>query len=1025
MVFIGRSPKWAYSLLLLAIHCSVLAQSPVAAPLEERVSPAFLRSVPPNGGCAGATVVPVPPGVPVTVTGNNANAPTDPVFMANLVWEGFTITACSDFTVSYCGTTPLFLGGLVYLTTGCPLTNLVFNSAANIIPNACGDGNFAVHFPSLPAGTYYYPVLEAPGSSGDYTLVFTAAPCAATPPANAECSNAIMLSASDACEFVNGTVEHATTAGVTGTACGNGDVSDGVWYAFVATSPSVEITVEPSAEFNVHLSLIGGDCTGRTLLACAIGQNFGAATTLSATGLVVGDTFHLRVADWYAGIPRTSTFDICVVAVAASECEAAAGNVVPDAANVCYTGPSTAISATPSGTSIIPPGFSMLYLLTSSSGVVLAIDDQPSFNAPYIGDLSIHTLVHDPATFDPQDIRLGQSTIGSLNELFVQGGGAICASLDITGAGFTVENCCGANAGALQAVEDHVCWEEVPVVIAAQADGSAVVPPGFEVAYVLSTTPGGVIVDTASTPSFLVDAPGTYRIHAVVFDPLTISMDTIALDTTTIALLGSYFTIGGGELCGAIDPVGAGIRVALCCPGALGTLAFAEDLLCDTTGGASFTWTLEDADVPAGYTVLFLIATPDGAILDTTSTSSHVLAGPGIRHIHQLIYDSLTLDLSTALGEGATIGGLDTLLVQGGGEVCALLELVGAPVFVVDCRPANDECSNPELVAVQLLETCAGGLIQGDNTYATQGGASAPPCGDEGSTYADVWYVFNTGQNTGITILFDPGTMTSWGISVQDACDGTELLCENRPSAPVDIDTQANTQLLIRIFSDLSMGLPGQFTMCVTGAVTSTICDGAAISTADGETALTICQDATADVVDLTTTSVAPVNYTYVLTDTDSVIVAMVAGSSLDLNALPLGNYLVHGISHDGALAGASIGEPLMGITSTGQCSVFAANAVDVRVEVCSAIQDAEGSAWVIWPNPNTGRFTLAGGEAKGPVTVQVIASDGSLAHALRAVMQPDTPLSVELPASLVPGLYMVRVFSEGAAPAAHRMLVQ
>lgn len=1026
MVFTNCGPRWAYSALLLAMGCSVIAQSPAAVLLEGRISPESLRSVPPNGACAGASVVQVPMNTPVTVTGNNENAPTEPVFVANVVWEGFTTTTCSDFTVSYCGTTPHFLGGLVYLVTGCPITNLVFNSAANIVPNACGDGNFAVRFPSLPAGTYYYPVLEAPGSSGDYTLVFTAEPCEATPPANAECLGAIMLTPTDECEFVEGTVEHATAAGVTGTACGNGDVSDGVWYAFEATSSSTEITVQPSAEFNVHLSLIRGSCSNRTLLACAIGQNFGTATTLSASGLVVGDTYYLRVADWYAGSPRSSTFSICVVAGVTSECEAAAGNVIPDDANVCYSGPSTVISATPSGTSVVPAGHGTLFLLVSSSGVVLEMDDQPSFVAPYVGGFSIHTLVYDPATFDPQDILLGHITVGSLNERFVQGGGAICASLDITGAGFTVENCCNANAGTLSAMEDAICWEEVAVTIAAQADGNAVVPSGFGVRYVLSTGLEGAIIDTASTPSFLVDAPGTYHIHTVVFDPLTISMDTIVLDTTTVDVLGSYFTVGGGSLCGAIDPVGASIGVVSCCPGTLGTLAFAADTLCYTANGASFIWTLENADVPAGYTALFLIAATDGAILDTTSASTLVLDEPGIRTVHLLIYDSLTLDPVIALGEGASLSSLDARLVQGGGEICALLDLIGAPVSVIDCRPANDECSSAEFVAVRLLETCASGLVHGDNTYATQGAAAAPLCGDEDHIYPDVWYVLNTGENTGITILFDPGTMTSWGISVQDACDGRELLCEVRPAAPVDLDTRPDTQLLIRIFSDLSTGDPGRFTLCVTGAVTSTICDGASVSTTEGETSLTICQDAASDVIDFATTGTAPVNYTYVVTDADSIIVAVVAGNSLDFNGLMVGSYRVYGISYDGMLVGASVGEELERVTSTGQCLGISSGFVEVRVEICSGVEEARSAnAWSLWPNPNEGRFNLVGGGTEGPVDVHVFGPDGRLLHEQRMVTRPNALLPVQLPVHIAPGTYMVRILSGGQGPSIHRVVVQ
>lgn len=1013
----------SFLLFLCVGHCAH-AQVPTMLPAVEQVSPDLLGSVPPNGLCSGAGIVQVPMNTPVTVTGNNQNAPTDPVFVANVVWEGFTTNGCSDLIVSYCGTTPNFQGGLVYLTTGCPLTNLVFNSAGNIIPNICGDGNFGVRFPGLPAGTYYYPVLEAPGSGGDYTLVFFAEPCSVAPPVNAVCTGAIPLTPATTCEFVTGTVENATAANVTGTACGNGNVADGVWYSFVATSSSVEVTVNPSPEFNVHLSLIAGECAGQTLLACAIGQNFGTPTTLSSSGLVVGNTYYLRVADWYAGAPRTSTFDLCVVAMATSACEAAAGNVIPDMANVCFAGPSTTITATPSGTSVVPPGYSTIFLLVSSTEVVLQMNDQPTFAALYVGGFSIRTLVYDPITYDPGTIALGQTTIGSLNEQFIQGGGSICAGLDITGAGFTVENCCPAAAGSLTVTSTPVCWEEPGVLVTAAVNGDQVVPAGFVSRYLLARDVTGVIVDTASSPSFLVDTTGTYTIHTVVYDTLTYSLDSLALDTTTISEVGAFFVAGGGARCGALDLLGVAIDVVRCCPGALGQVMVANDTLCFRNEGVTFSWELLNADVPEGYSVIYVLADLNGSVLDTTSTAAFLLDAIGGYAVHQLIYDSLTFDLVTAIDEGFTISGMDALLVQGGGAVCALLDTAGTAIAVSDCRPANDDCSTPQFITVQVVEGCAAGLVQGDNTYATQEDAAAPSCGDPVSTFADVWYVFNSGANTGITINFDPGTMTAWGIAVQDACDGTELLCVTQPGAPMDLDVQPGVQLLVRVFTDLALGDPGAFAMCVTGAVTSTICNGGLVATSDDAAFLAVCQDGSPDVVEFSTNSTSPVNYTYMVTDLDSIIVAVVSGNSIDFNEMMLGTYLVHGVSHDGEFNGSSAGEPLEGLAVNGQCLAFASNTVEVRVEICSGITEALGGAWSIWPNPNNGHFSISGPGVESPMNLQVLSLDGRLVYERSIAPLPHAALSVELPVNSGSGSYIVRVLSGSAVSTAWRMVV-
>src|SRR5690606_14820264 len=131
--------------------------------------------------------------------------------------------------------------------------------------------------------------------------------------------------------------------------------------------------------------------------------------------------------------------------------------------------------------------------------------------------------------------------------------------------------------------------------------------------------------------------------------------------------------------------------------------------------------------------------------------------------------------------------------------------------------------------------------------------------------------------------------------------------------------------------------------------------DGGSVSTWNGQTILNVCQDALPDLIGFATSSTAPVNYTFVVTDMDSLIVAVIAGNALDFNGLMLGTDLVHGISHDGSLQGVAVGDPLMAITTTGQCLDIAQNAVEMRVEVCSGLEEGSAIGWSIWPNPNEG----------------------------------------------------------------------
>jgi len=124
---------------------------------------------------------------------------------------------------------------------------------------------------------------------------------------------------------------------------------------------------------------------------------------------------------------------------------------------------------------------------------------------------------------------------------------------------------CTVDAGDLTANATPVCLDaNGTVTIEATPAGNATIPTGYETIYVQSINPGAVINATAQTPSFEVDAAGTYTIHTIVFDPNTFDPSTIITGTTTINDLFTQFIQGGGSICASIDINGASIVVEDC-----------------------------------------------------------------------------------------------------------------------------------------------------------------------------------------------------------------------------------------------------------------------------------------------------------------------------------------------------------------------------------------------------------------------------------------------------------------------------
>ncbi len=356
-----------------------------------------------------------------------------------------------------------------------------------------------------------------------------------------------------------------------------------------------------------------------------------------------------------------------------------AGTLTATASSVCFNNGSASISATANGDDNVPAGYQTIYVLTSGSGLVIEqVNSTPSFTVTAGGLYTIHTLVYNPATLDLTIVVPGQTTGFDVNGLLVQGGGNICASLDVAGAPVTVDD---PNAGTLLPKIPNNCSSGNPVVLEALPQGNSNVPAGYQTIYVLTSGTGLVIEQVSSTPSFTVTAGGLYTIHTLVYNPATLDLTIVVPGQTTGFDVNGLLVQGGGSICASLDVAGA--QFIINDPSA-GTLTATSSTACFNNGSATISATANgDANVPAGYQTIYVLTSGTGLVIEqVNSTPSFTVTAGGLYTIHTLVYDPATLDLTIVVPGQTTGFDVNGLIVQGGGTICASLDVAGAPVTV-------------------------------------------------------------------------------------------------------------------------------------------------------------------------------------------------------------------------------------------------------------------------------------------------------------------------------------------------------
>jgi hypothetical protein len=164
---------------------------------------------------------------------------------------------------------------------------------------------------------------------------------------NNECAGAILLTASstNTCTAVTGTSVSATQSQ---TGC-SGTADDDVWYSFVATATSHQVTVTPGTMQNPVFQVFSGTCGSLTSLACTNNSTGNTTAEVSnVTGLTIGTTYYVRVHS-NGNASGQGTFTICInnIALANDECSGAI-SITPSSNTTCNLTNGTTVGASQS-----------------------------------------------------------------------------------------------------------------------------------------------------------------------------------------------------------------------------------------------------------------------------------------------------------------------------------------------------------------------------------------------------------------------------------------------------------------------------------------------------------------------------------------------------------------------------------------------------------------------------------------------------------------------------------------------------
>ena len=187
------------------------------------------------------------------------------------------------------------------------------NPEMQVYSGACGGltslacGTTTVTATGLTTGTTYYVRISNVGAFVSTNGAFNI--CVVNTLVSDDCAGAVTLTSNTTCVTTTSTLIGATASAGIPAGCASAGTHYDVWFKFVAVTAIETITftkISPSNISNPELQLFSGACGSLSSLQCG-------TTSISATGLSVGATYYVRVAQvGGSALTTRGDFNICV-----------------------------------------------------------------------------------------------------------------------------------------------------------------------------------------------------------------------------------------------------------------------------------------------------------------------------------------------------------------------------------------------------------------------------------------------------------------------------------------------------------------------------------------------------------------------------------------------------------------------------------------------------------------------------------------------------------------------------------------
>jgi trimeric autotransporter adhesin len=289
--------------------------NPVATPASVWSFDICLQQPPVNDDCANATLLTANAACNNTAGSLNLSTAntgvTQGCFAANTyndVWYRFVATGSTHIVT---------LSGLGSNITN-PRIQIYSGTCGALVSLGCASATTHTQAGLTAGQTYYVRIANTtnPSGTGNVANFSICVTSTAAAPSNDLCSGAIMLTSSQTCSNISGTLLNATsTAGLA--ACGNNGSSD-VWYSFVAQSkyPVISLSTVGASltTASPRIQIFSGACGAPVSLACTTSP-LNTLTAIGGAGLTIGTTYLVRITTNTSMAPPTSgtwSFNICV-----------------------------------------------------------------------------------------------------------------------------------------------------------------------------------------------------------------------------------------------------------------------------------------------------------------------------------------------------------------------------------------------------------------------------------------------------------------------------------------------------------------------------------------------------------------------------------------------------------------------------------------------------------------------------------------------------------------------------------------